>query len=92
MDVNWFHLAQVGLQWQAVLNTVMFSVTVEFLWSGYQHSRNPDIFWPLHKVLYKWFTAMHLKGKPVAGRVIIEKAESFYDRIKITDRCAFCSG
>jgi hypothetical protein len=28
----------------------------------------------LDKVLYKWFTAMHSKGKPVTGPVIVEKA------------------
>jgi len=28
----------------------------------------------LDKVLYKWFTAMHSKGKPVTGYTIIAKA------------------
>ena len=28
----------------------------------------------LEKVLYKWFTAMHSKGKPVTVPMLIEKA------------------
>jgi hypothetical protein len=27
----------------------------------------------LEKVLYKWFTAMHYKGKPVTAPMLIEK-------------------
>jgi hypothetical protein len=41
----------------------------------------------LDKVLYKWFTAMHSKGKPMIGPMIIEKAKSFYDEMKIADKC-----
>jgi hypothetical protein len=33
----------------------------------------------LDKVLYNWFAAMHLKGKPVTEPVIIQKAKHFYD-------------
>jgi hypothetical protein len=43
----------------------------------------------LDKVLYKWFIAMHSEGKPVTGPMIIEKANSFYDQIKITEKCMF---
>jgi hypothetical protein len=43
----------------------------------------------LDKVLYKWFTAMCSEGKPVTGAMITEKAMSFYDEMKITDKCAF---
>jgi len=42
----------------------------------------------MDKVLYKWFTAMCSEGKPVAGPMIIEKANAFYDQIKITDKCS----
>jgi hypothetical protein len=43
----------------------------------------------LDRVLYKWFTAMCSEGKPMTGHMIIEKAESFYDEMKITDKFAF---
>jgi hypothetical protein len=29
------------------------------------------------------------KGEPVIGPVIIEKAESSYDEMKVTDKCTF---
>jgi hypothetical protein len=35
----------------------------------------------LDKVLYKWFTAVCSKGKPITGPVLIGKAKSFYDEI-----------
>ena len=41
----------------------------------------------LDKVLYKWFTAVHSEGKPMTGPMIVEKAKSFYDCMKITDKC-----
>jgi len=41
------------------------------------------------KVLYKWITAMCSEGKPVTGPMIIEKANAFYDQIKMTDKCMF---
>jgi len=41
------------------------------------------------KVVYKWFTAMCSEGKPMTGPMIIEKANVFYDQIKITDKCMF---
>jgi hypothetical protein len=44
------------------------------------------------KVLYEWFTAMHSKGKPVTGPMIIEKAKSLCDEMKITDKCTFSDG
>jgi hypothetical protein len=40
-------------------------------------------------VLYKRFTAMCSKGKPVTGPMIIEKFKSFYDEMKITDTVHF---
>lgn len=43
----------------------------------------------LDKVLCQWFTAIHSEEKPVTGPVIIEKANSFYDQIKITEKCMF---
>jgi hypothetical protein len=30
------------------------------------------------------------EGKPMIGPVIIEKAESFYDEMKVSDKCTFC--
>jgi hypothetical protein len=32
---------------------------------------------------------MHLKGKPMTGHMIIKKAKSLYDEMKITDERAF---
>jgi hypothetical protein len=46
----------------------------------------------LHKVLYKWFLAMCYKGKPVFGTVTLHKVKSFYDGMKITDKCTFSEG
>jgi hypothetical protein len=46
-------------------------------------------FAQLGKVLYKWFTAMCSKGKPMTARIIVGKAMSLYDEIKITGRCTF---
>ena len=43
----------------------------------------------LGKVLYKWFTAIHSKRKPVT-EPMIEKA--FYDKMKITDKFTFSEG
>jgi hypothetical protein len=46
----------------------------------------------LDEVLHKWFTAVHSKGKAMTGHIIIEEAESFYDEMKITDKCTFYKG
>lgn len=35
---------------------------------------------------------MHSEEKPVTGPVIVEKTKSFYDEIKITDKCTFYKG
>jgi hypothetical protein len=35
-------------------------------------------------MLNKWFTPTHSEGKTMTGSVIIEKAKSFYDAMKIT--------
>jgi hypothetical protein len=43
----------------------------------------------LDKVLYQWFTVVCSKGKPMTEPMIIEKAKSFYDEMKITDRSMF---
>jgi hypothetical protein len=32
------------------------------------------------------------EGKPVTGAMIIEKAKSFYDEMKITDKCILPEG
>jgi hypothetical protein len=42
--------------------------------------------------LYKWPTAVHSEGKPIAGHVIIEKGESFHDEVKIDDKRTFSEG
>jgi len=39
--------------------------------------------------MYKQFTEMQSKGKPMTGPTTIEKARSFYDKMKITDKCTF---
>jgi hypothetical protein len=36
--------------------------------------------------------AMHSVGKSMTGQIIIEKGESFYDEVKITDMCTFSEG
>jgi hypothetical protein len=36
--------------------------------------------------------AMCSEGKPLIGPMIIEKANSFYDKMKITDTCTFSEG
>jgi hypothetical protein len=43
----------------------------------------------LDKVLYKWFMAICYEGEPMTGAMIIEKAMSFSDEIKTTDKCTF---
>lgn len=43
----------------------------------------------LYKMLYKWPTAMHSEGKPMAGHMVIEKDESFHDEVKMSDKCTF---
>jgi len=45
----------------------------------------------LDKALYKWFTAVCLEWICVIG-TIIETAESFYDEMKMTDKCTFSEG
>jgi hypothetical protein len=46
----------------------------------------------LHRVLYKWCTAMRSKGKHMTVPMIIEERYVFYDEIKITDLCTFSEG
>jgi hypothetical protein len=43
-------------------------------------------------MLYKWLTAKHSEGKLVTGPMIIEKANSFYDEMKITGKLIFSEG
>jgi hypothetical protein len=38
------------------------------------------------------FTGVHSEEKPVTGLVIIEKAKTFYDEIKATDKCTVMVG
>jgi hypothetical protein len=38
----------------------------------------------LDEMLYNWFTAMHSESKPVTVPMIIEKAKSFFDEMKMT--------
>ena len=57
----------------------------------WQTLKEPQIA-ELDKVLYKWFTAMHFKGKPMTGPMIIKKAECFYVEMEIIDNCAVCEG
>ena len=35
---------------------------------------------------------MHSEGKQVTGPEIVEKTKSFYDELKITDKCTFYEG
>jgi hypothetical protein len=46
----------------------------------------------MYKVLRKWFTAIYSRERPVTGRVVIEKVKSFYDEVKVTDKCTFSEG
>jgi len=38
------------------------------------------------------FTAVPTKGKAMTWPMLIGKAKSFYDEIKITDKCTFSEG
>ena len=49
-------------------------------------------FAQLDMVLYRWFTAMCSEGKPVTEPLIIDKAQSFYAEMKITDNCTCSEG
>jgi len=40
----------------------------------------------LDMMLSEVFTAMYSEGKPITGLMIVEKARSFYDAMKITDK------
>jgi len=44
----------------------------------------------LDKVLYKWFTAMPFRVKPVTGPLIIPRTNCFFDEMKVTCKCTFC--
>jgi hypothetical protein len=46
----------------------------------------------VNKMLYKWFTAVHSKGKNITWLKIIERVHSFYDVMKLTDQCTFSDG
>jgi hypothetical protein len=46
----------------------------------------------LDRALYRWFTAVRSKGKPMTGPVIIKKAKSFYDEMEVTDKYTFSKG
>jgi hypothetical protein len=42
--------------------------------------------------LCRKFVAVWCEDKPVTGPVIIEKAESFYDEMYVTDKCTYSEG
>jgi hypothetical protein len=44
------------------------------------------------KVLYLWLTAVRSKGKAMTWPMLIGKAKSFYDEMKIIDKCTFFEG
>jgi hypothetical protein len=46
-------------------------------------------FTQLDMVLYKRFTIMCTEGKPMIESLIIEKAQSFYAEMKLTEKCTF---
>jgi hypothetical protein len=46
----------------------------------------------LDRVLCMWFTAVPTKGKAMTWPMLIGKAKSFYDEIKINDKCTFSEG
>jgi hypothetical protein len=35
---------------------------------------------------------MHFEEMPMTGPMVIKRAESFYDEVEITDKCAFSEG
>jgi hypothetical protein len=41
---------------------------------------------------HKWFNAMRSKENPVTWHLIIRKGMSFYDGLKINDKCTFSEG
>jgi hypothetical protein len=43
-------------------------------------------------VFYKWLTAIHPERKPMTGPMVIEKAESLCDEVKVTDNSTFFEG
>jgi len=55
-----------------------------------QTLKEPE-FAQLDKVLYKWFTAVHSEGNPMAGPMIVQKAKFFNDCLKITGKCRAAS-
>jgi hypothetical protein len=48
--------------------------------SKWQALKEPKVL-KLDKVLHKRFTAMRSEGKPMPGRMAIEKAKTFYDEM-----------
>jgi hypothetical protein len=46
----------------------------------------------LDKVLNKWLTEMHFEGILLTGPMVIKRAESFYDKVEITDKFALSEG
>jgi hypothetical protein len=46
----------------------------------------------LDRVLYMWFTAVPTKGKAVTWPMLMRKAKSFCDEMKIIDKCTFLEG
>ena len=56
-----------------------------------QQTPTQPIFAQVDKVLYKWFTIMNSKGKPMTRPVTIDY-DPFNDEIKITDKCTCSEG
>jgi hypothetical protein len=46
----------------------------------------------LDTVLCKWLTGVNFEGLPVMKLAIIERAKTFYDEMKITDKCTVIVG
>jgi hypothetical protein len=57
-----------------------------------QHTLKLPKLLQLDKVLCQWFRAMYSQGKPMSGRMIIEKAKSCYDEMKIADKYTLLEG
>lgn len=57
-----------------------------------QHTLKVPKLVQVDKMLYKWFTVVHSKGKHITKLKIIEGAHSFYDVMKVTDQSTFSDG
>lgn len=46
----------------------------------------------LDSALYKWFSLKRSEGAAISGPILIEKGREFYEKMKITEPCAFSEG